>query len=95
MCTFGFRFKNIRTASSAIIALIYDALFIVAFYAVSRIGVGNTFIACLLTIIGYSINSTIVIFDRIRENLPKMSGATLKDIVNKSITQNIKQKYLY
>ena len=84
-----FRFKNIRTASSAIIALIYDALFIVAFYAVSRIGVGNTFIACLLTIIGYSINSTIVIFDRIRENLPKMSGATLKDIVNKSITQTL------
>lgn len=82
------RFRNIRFAASAVVALIYDALFLVAFYALARWGVGNTFIACILTIIGYSINATIVILDRIRENIPKMK-TDLKDIVNTSITQTL------
>ena len=64
-----FRFKNIRFASSAVIALLHDVLVVLGFYAVSRVSVGNTFIACMLTIVGYSINATIVIFDRIRENM--------------------------
>ena len=64
-----FRFKDIRFASSAVIALLHDVLVVLAFYAVARVSVGNTFIACILTIVGYSINATIVIFDRIRENL--------------------------
>ena len=63
---------------------------VLAFYALSRISVGNTFIACMLTIVGYSINATIVIFDRIRENL-KTAGkkADLKELVNMSITQTL------
>ena len=67
-----FRFKDIRFAASAVLALVHDVLVVLMFYAVSRISVGNTFIACMLTIVGYSINATIVIFDRIRENLKAM-----------------------
>ena len=67
-----FRFKDIRFATSAVAALVHDVLVVLTFYAVARISVGNTFIACMLTIVGYSINATIVIFDRIRENLAAM-----------------------
>ena len=87
-----FRFKDIRFASSAVLALLHDVLIVLAFYAISRISVGNTFIACMLTIIGYSINASIVIFDRIRENLgnsKKHSDEALKEIVNRSITQTL------
>lgn len=85
-----FRFKDIRFATSAVIALLHDVLFVVVFYGVSRISVGNTFIACILTIFGYSINATIVIFDRIREELKLASRNTdLADVVNKSITQTL------
>lgn len=85
-----FRFKDIRFATSAVAALIHDVLVVLAFYAVSKTSVGNTFIACMLTIVGYSINATIVIFDRIRENLKEMSKKTeLQDIVNISITQTL------
>ena len=85
-----FRFKDVRFASSAVLALLHDVLVVLAFYALSRISVGNTFIACMLTIVGYSINATIVIFDRIRENL-KTAGkkADLKELVNLSITQTL------
>ncbi len=84
------RFKDIRFATSAVTALIHDVLVVVAFYAVSRISVGNTFIACILTIVGYSINATIVIFDRIREELRMKTKVTdLSEIVNKSITQTL------
>ncbi len=85
-----FRFKDIRFASSAVIALIHDVLVVLAFYALSRISVGNTFIACMLTIVGYSINATIVIFDRIRENLKLMGKRSeIKEVVNASITQTL------
>ena len=85
-----FRFKDIRFATSAVLALVHDVLVVLAFYAVSRISVGNTFIACMLTIVGYSINATIVIFDRIRENLKQMSKKTeLSEVVNASITQTL------
>ena len=83
-----FRFKDIRFASSAVLALLHDVLVVFAFYGISRISVGNTFIACMLTIVGYSINATIVIFDRIRENT-KGSRAKLDEIVNESITQTL------
>lgn len=85
-----FRFKDIRFASSAVLALLHDVCVVLGFYAVSRVSVGTTFIACMLTIVGYSINATIVIFDRIRENLG--GGATKKDlanVVNTSITQTL------
>lgn len=84
-----FRFKDIRFASSAVLALLHDVLVVLAFYAIARISVGNTFIACMLTIVGYSINATIVIFDRIRENLQKGSRENLAEIVNVSITQTL------
>ena len=87
-----FRFKDIRFASSAVIALVHDVLVVLAFYALSQTSVGSTFIACMLTLVGYSINATIVIFDRIRENLALESGrrdTDLKEVVNKSITQTL------
>ena len=84
------RFKDIRFAGSAVLALVHDVLVVFAFYALARVSVGNTFIACMLTIVGYSINATIVIFDRIRENLKrKGSRADLTEIVNESITQTL------
>ena len=84
------RFSDIKFAASAVIALLHDVLIVFGFYAVSRIAVGNTFIACMLTIVGYSINATIVIFDRIRENLAdKTEEIDYNDIVNKSITQTL------
>lgn len=88
-----FRFSDIRFGASAIIALVHDVLVVLAVYAVLRISVGNTFIACMLTIIGYSVNDTIVIFDRIRENLGKVVGRPsaedLAEVANKSLTQTI------
>lgn len=86
-----FRFKNLKFASSAVIALIHDVLIVLGFYAVSRTTVGTTFIACMLTIVGYSINATIVIFDRIRENLADQADkkVDLKEVVNASITQTL------
>ncbi len=85
-----FRFKDIRFAASAVLALLHDVLVVLAFYAAARISVGNTFIACMLTIVGYSINATIVIFDRIREELRlKTKGVELEELVNKSITQTL------
>lgn len=85
-----FRFKDIRFGASSVIALLHDVLVVLAFYAIVRVSVGNTFIACMLTIVGYSINATIVIFDRVRENLRGMKGKDeLDDMVNRSITQTL------
>ena len=64
-----FRFKDVRFAGSAVIALSHDVIMVFICYVLAWISVGNTFIACMLTIIGYSINNTIVIFDRIRDAL--------------------------
>lgn len=84
-----FRFKDIRFASSAVLALLHDVFVVLAFYAVARVSVGNTFIACMLTIVGYSINATIVIFDRIRENIGANRKEDLEKVVNASITQTL------
>lgn len=85
-----FRFKDIRFASSAVLALLHDVLVVLTFYAIVRVSVGNTFIACMLTIVGYSINATIVIFDRIRENLHGSKRTEgLEEVVNASITQTL------
>ncbi len=81
------RFKDIKFGASAVLALCHDVLVVLAVYAIVRIPVGNTFIACMLTIVGYSINATIVIFDRIRENRKLMASSDLALIVNTSITQ--------
>ncbi|MCH5267121.1 MAG: protein translocase subunit SecD [Lachnospiraceae bacterium] len=85
-----FRFKDIIFAGSAVLALLHDVIVVLLVYAVSLISVGNTFIACMLTIVGYSINATIVIFDRIRENLgARKSAEALTQVVNESITQTL------
>lgn len=76
------RFKDIKFAGSAVLALLHDVLVVLAFYALLKWSVGSTFIACMLTIVGYSINATIVIFDRIRENLKVHSKLELAEIVN-------------
>lgn len=84
------RFKDIRFATSAILALAHDVLVVVGFYAIARISLGNNFIACILTIVGYSINSTIVIFDRIREQLAvQKKKETLEDVVNNCINDTL------
>ena len=86
----AFRFQDIRFGAGSVAALIHDVLVVLAFYAVAKISVGSTFIACMLTIVGYSINATIVIFDRIRENMSLMKKKDeLKTVVNNSICQTL------
>lgn len=82
------RFSDVRFGASAVIALIHDVMVVFAIYAIARLSVGNTFIACMLTIVGYSINATIIIFDRIRENLKVTDRREgIENIVNTSIAQ--------
>ena len=83
------RFSDIRFGISSLLALLHDVLVVLAFYAAAKISVSNTFVACMLTIVGYSINATIVIFDRVRENMAAASKEDLKVTVNKSITQTM------
>ncbi len=85
-----FRFSDVRFGASAVVALLHDVLVTLTFYALVRLSVGSTFIACMLTIVGYSINATIVIFDRIRENRKLMKKKeTVEEMVNKSISQTL------
>ncbi len=87
-----FRFSDIRFATAAIIALVHDVLVVLTCYSLVRLSVGSTFIACMLTIIGYSINDTIVIFDRIRENIGTRKISEKEELVevsNRSISQTI------
>lgn len=81
------RFRDVRAGGSAIIALVHDVLIVLAAYAIFRIPVNNTFIVVLLTVLGYSINSTIVIFDRIRENASHFNNHQVIEKINKSISQ--------
>ena len=84
------RFKDIRFATSAVLALCHDVLITLMSYAILRVSVGNSFIAVMLTILGYSINSTIVIFDRIREAMPEYKkGGSLKDVVNGAVNMTL------
>lgn len=85
-----FRFKDIRFGASAVLALVHDVLVVLAFYAAAKVSVSSTFIACMLTIVGYSINATIVIFDRIRENMALMGKKdSLEDVVNDSVSKTL------
>jgi len=84
--TFRFEFKS---AVAAILALVHDVLIVLSFYAITNVPIDSTFIAVVLTIVGYSINNTIVFFDRIRENLKIMSKTSFDDIANLSITQSL------
>ena len=85
-----FRFKDIKFAASSVICLVHDVAVVAAFYALIKWSVGSTFIACMLTLVGYSINATIVTFDRIRENLALLPKSTPRsEIANKSITETL------
>lgn len=86
----AFRFHFLMGAA-AVIALIHDVLIMVAFVSIFRYQINSSFIAAMITIIGYSINATIVIFDRVRENLKRLSlrDASLEEIGNKSIKETI------
>lgn len=84
------RFRDVRFASASVLCLVHDVLIVLAGYAVFRWTVGNTFIACMLTLVGYSINATIVVFDRIRENMAIMGkDADLKEVANLSVQQTL------
>lgn len=84
----AFRFSDVKFGISAVLALVHDVLVVFAAYSIGTLSVGNTFIACMLTIVGYSINATIIIFDRIRENMRTQdSKESLEELVNKSIGQ--------
>ena len=86
------RFRKLSTGISAVLALVHDVIAVLTVYVVASafIPVGSTFIACMLTIVGYSINDTIVVFDRIRENKAKATSRTsLAEIINKSITETL------
>lgn len=85
------RFSNIRFGLSAIVALLHDVAIMIVVYAVASkfLTVGSTFIACILTILGYSINASIVVFDRIREDKKEFfASMSMKDIVNASISKS-------
>ena len=84
------RFQNIKTGASAVIALLHDALITILAYAVLRIPLNYSFIAVVLTILGYSINATIVIFDRIRENRAYLNKDKA-NLVNASVSQTMRR----
>ncbi len=84
----GFRFE-FNFGAAAIIALVHDILIMVTVYAVTQTPVNATFIAAILTVVGYSINDTIVIFDRIRENQNIMRKSSIEEITNTSVTQTM------
>lgn len=89
------RFRKFKFAISSVIALVHDVLIVIAFYALFRLSVGSSFVACILTIVGYSINATIVIFDRIRENMKNNElNYDLKLVVNTSIWQSLSRSIL-
>jgi preprotein translocase subunit SecF len=85
------RFKDVKFGLAAIIALLHDVLITMSLYAVLRISINASFIAAILTIVGYSINDTIVIFDRIRENSRKLRGKTVAEIADISVNQSLKR----
>jgi len=84
--TFRFEFKF---GVAAILAILHDVLIVLAVYAVFRIPVNTSFIAAMLTIVGYSINDTIVVFDRVRENIGYMKKKSWADVVNVSVSQTM------
>lgn len=84
------RFRDVKFAAAAVIALLHDVLVVLAFYALARVTVSTTFIACMLTLVGYSINATIIIFDRIRESLKTANSKTnITELVNKAVTATL------
>jgi preprotein translocase SecF subunit len=84
-----FRFHDFKFGLAAVIALLHDVLIVFAVYVILYIPINNSFIAAMLTIVGYSINDTIVLFDRIRENQHTMKHGDYRGVINTSISQTI------
>lgn len=83
------RFSQWKFGSAALLGVLHDVLIVIAFYAIFNVTVNNPFIAGILTVVGYSINDTIVIFDRIRENMKYMRKGNTEEVIDKSITQTL------
>ena len=88
-----YRFRNVRFGAAALVALLHDVIVTVGFFAVAgtffNVEVDALFITAMLTIIGFSVHDTIVVFDRVRENVARYAGAPFADIVNHSIVQTM------
>jgi len=74
---------------AAIVALLHDVLFLIAIYSIFQLTISSSFIAAILTIVGYSINDTIVVFDRVRENVKREKNKEHIEIINTSVTQTL------
>ena len=85
------RFRDVRTGASAVFAQLHDAFIVLCVYAILRIPLNYAFIAVMLTTLGYSINATIIIFDRIRENRSRMTKAAPITLINTSVTQTLRR----
>lgn len=83
------RFSQWKFGGAALLGVLHDVLIVISFYAIFNITVNNPFIAGILTVVGYSINDTIVIFDRIRENIKYMRKGNTEEIIDRSITQTL------
>ena len=90
----GWRFKGAVYGTAAVLAVFHDVLITVGFFSFFDKEISLTVVAALLTLVGYSTNDTIVIFDRIRENLKLLRRETLTSIVNKSINQTLSRTIL-
>jgi preprotein translocase subunit SecF len=88
-----YRFRNVRFGAAALVALLHDVIVTVGFFAVAgtffNVEVDALFITAMLTIIGFSVHDTIVVFDRVRENVARYAGAPFAEIVNHSIVQTM------
>ena len=92
-----YRFRNLRFGLAALVALLHDVIVTVGFFAVAGtlfgVEIDALFITAMLTIIGFSVHDTIVVFDRVRENLARYAGAPFADIVNHSIVQTLGRSF--
>jgi preprotein translocase subunit SecF len=89
----AFRFEW-RFGVAAVIASAHDILTTMAFLAMMRLEISLTVVAAILTVIGYSLNDTIIIFDRVRENLKKQRKESLRDVLNRSINETLPRSVL-
>lgn len=83
-----------RFGLAAVVATAHDVLTTVAFLAMMRLEVSLTVVAAILTVIGYSLNDTIIIFDRVRENLKKQRNESLRDVMNRSVNETLPRSVL-
>jgi preprotein translocase SecF subunit len=90
----SWRFRHLQFGIAAVVALIHDVLITVGLFALTGREINLPVIAALLTIVGYSLNDTIVVFDRIREDLKLMKKASFGDIINMSINQTLSRTIL-